>query len=932
MDPITALSVASAAVTFFEFVFELLKDTIEIQAEGQTLTAQSFELSTNELASYTRVLKRRPLIDDGPEGPLAEYERALNALLDECSVTAQQLLDLLNSLKAKANRAKWYSFLQAINTVWKRDELDQLNNRLGVYRTDLSIRILGYLNAKTDVYAAQNRQALSDVHKSGREIVQILSINHADMIDRLSKQETRLAHQLEAQSSSRRKSGLIDAVLTFKDGDTKSLSSGILGRGTDLQRLEDPRDFRLGKIMTTRAGTPAEDASSYFVDFDRIQRRILNCLHFRYIRDRVESIGLAHKTTFEWIYHPPSYYNVLWSDFPKWLKQDAGCYWINGKAASGKSTLMRFISSDPRLMEHLHAWAGELPLVTASFFFWFLGTPLQKSQVGLLRSLLFDILSQRPELIPQVMPELCREAEKSGHLVQEAFAEPTMTEVTLWFKRLKAATKRQYRICLTIDGLDEFDGDHQVLLDFLEEICYNTSSIKLLVSSRPITACTHALGHFPSLRLQDLTQSDIRQYVEDRMLYQRYRDPGWVEVMEKIVEKSSGVFLWVRLVVNSLLQGLRDGDTVSELQSRLDELPSDIKDLYQHMVQRIPPEYRTQAAELIRLVLLNLQSQDGGPFFSPLTTLHISFSLETWDSVLKCPNKPISDQEIKSRHHSIEARVSSRCLGLIELQRRTGSYLPSCDDNVGFIHKTAFEFLEGKSMSSKLEALTGSTDFNPYASLFWSCILLSKTDRPTKTIDYRVLGGRTWSHLKPAFCLANLAEARGCPLDSKYLVEYDDALQRSWESARFWHDNNLVNVQNNKITGHWSNVLISAAMLQPSSRRVCRVPETLSFGQPSGPPRPVAKLANDAVPGAIMHQGISRAIRKSSNNKGLALVCVLFSLPSMLRIILQNVPLRVGGDQQITKNDAADLLECLIYKNVLLEFLGSNFIICPQSC
>jgi hypothetical protein len=42
-------------------------------------------------------------------------------------------------------------------------------------------------------------------------------------------------------------------------------------------------------------------------------------------------------------------------------------YWINGKAGSGKSTLMRFIYCSPCTQQALHKRAGNLELETASF-------------------------------------------------------------------------------------------------------------------------------------------------------------------------------------------------------------------------------------------------------------------------------------------------------------------------------------------------------------------------------------------------------------------------------------------------------------------------------------------------------------------------------------------------------------------------------------
>jgi hypothetical protein len=69
-----------------------------------------------------------------------------------------------------------------------------------------------------------------------------------------------------------------------------------------------------------------------------------------------------------------------------------------------------------------------------------------------------------------------------------------------------------------------------------------------------------------------------------------------------VVSKASGVFLWVRLVVVSLLAGMRHGDRFSDLQRRLDLLPDRLEDLYMKILQSLDPFYLEHAAQLFGLV------------------------------------------------------------------------------------------------------------------------------------------------------------------------------------------------------------------------------------------------------------------------------------------------------------------------------------------
>lgn len=107
--------------------------------------------------------------------------------------------------------------------------------------------------------------------------------------------------------------------------------------------------------------------------------------------------------------------------------------------------------------------------------------------------------------------------------------------------------------------------------------------------------------------LQDLTRKDITTYVDDTIgthpYFQELRasDPGGVEqILQDLVWKASGVFLWVVLACRFLLEGFAAFDYLDELRCRLDELPPDLESLFIHMLGRIEPRYQCQAAKLLR--------------------------------------------------------------------------------------------------------------------------------------------------------------------------------------------------------------------------------------------------------------------------------------------------------------------------------------------
>ena len=89
-----------------------------------------------------------------------------------------------------------------------------------------------------------------------------------------------------------------------------------------------------------------------------------------------------------------------WDDFAMWLKSGhKSCYWINGKAGSGKSTLMRYVCQNRRRLKLLKEWSTDRILLTPTYFFWAAGSKLQKTVEGMLRSLIYQMLVECRDLV-----------------------------------------------------------------------------------------------------------------------------------------------------------------------------------------------------------------------------------------------------------------------------------------------------------------------------------------------------------------------------------------------------------------------------------------------------------------------------------------------------------------------------------------------------
>ena len=96
--------------------------------------------------------------------------------------------------------------------------------------------------------------------------------------------------------------------------------------------------------------------------------RIIDSLRFPGISERRYQVADAHRTRFDWVFD-----DDLRSSpgglLKTWLRESYGIYWVSGKASSGKSTLMKHISTYARTFEALQGWADGKRAVCANHFF-----------------------------------------------------------------------------------------------------------------------------------------------------------------------------------------------------------------------------------------------------------------------------------------------------------------------------------------------------------------------------------------------------------------------------------------------------------------------------------------------------------------------------------------------------------------------------------
>jgi len=254
------------------------------------------------------------------------------------------------------------------------------------------------------------------------------------------------------------------------------------------------------------------------------------------------------------------------------------------------------------------------------------------------------------------------------------------------------------KICLFIDGLDEYekDSDHLELCHALLKIS-KSPNIKICLSSRPWPVFEDSFGSDPTqqLHMQNLTHDDIQSFARDELQkHPRWTAPSYgisntdkTKLIADIAERAEGVFLWAFLVTRSLRDGLSNEDTITDMRRRLATLPTDLEKLFKHMLGDVDPIYHTKMAGMLQVAM---------HAFNPLHVdiyWHLEKGFEHERHAFDLPIGISREMaELQMQREQTRRRINARTKGLLEAR----------DDRVEFLHRTVRDFLLTQHMSDFL--------------------------------------------------------------------------------------------------------------------------------------------------------------------------------------------------------------------------------------
>ncbi|KAL2265438.1 hypothetical protein VTJ83DRAFT_6538 [Remersonia thermophila] len=656
MEPATAVGFAASIVTFIDFSHKLITGTLQVINAGSTTENEHWGKVTKELQNVTTALE----VDFLEQ---SEHVTALKSLAADCKKLSEKL-QKAPEVDRPARSQNVHGFQEGRR---------QGGPSLRECRSEILTRLSLILN---------ERQLSTSV--------QIASLGeHIDVIRSNVDDLKRLQESLSAFA--------------------KEILGGASALGDKVQKHVDELCAKVQQLLdATRPPTP--------------ETRVLRQLYFEEMFAREDEISTAADGTFRWILDDT---NVTGYDSDdkisdssqyiavdvharylqnkaralqaearesllRWLAEENGIFHILGKAGSGKSTLMKLIAGHARTQEQLKRWAGHKHLIFAPFFAWRTGAKKQHSLDGLYRFMLFAVLVRRMDLIPLVFPDatMAFSVTPCEPYIDQNHFRPLKLDAAL--RRLASlSSAKGIRICFLIDGLDEFENDitqRHSYADLCEKLRLwaQGSDVKFLVSSRPETDFKTLAPERLQVHLHHLTEPDIGRMALNMFkkhdTFQHVK-PYYRSLVDEIVIKAEGVFMWVLLMTRELCNLAAAGEDERTLRNLLDRNPG-LDTLYNELIESINPIHRDTVYQMLLWAIIARRRG----------TRCSTFSMSWIGQLFDDPDFPmpstidLSNQESERRLRLGDYRVSLT-KGLLET---SGNDFPKVD----FIHRTAYDFLQ----------------------------------------------------------------------------------------------------------------------------------------------------------------------------------------------------------------------------------------------
>ena len=292
------------------------------------------------------------------------------------------------------------------------------------------------------------------------------------------------------------------------------------------------------------------------------------------MRNRFYDIYRAVTGTCEWLHRHKMYQS--------WATSDRGLLWIRGKPGSGKSTLVKYALDNHGARDNA---------LVLSFFFHGRGDELQRTPLGLFRSLLHQVLRQAPGVLQDLVTESETKHKENGKPGEDWHWHEE--ELRPFIESCLPKVSQTRPVWLFVDALDECGKDNAVrLVEIFKTLL--KSLVSQSVGLGQFRIC-FSCRHYPILDLDEdgfeicteaENQRDIATFVDGQLASFWTRSSA---IPALITKRSSGVFMWARLVVKQVLDLYRDGMGPKKIEAAVFSIPPDLDTLYRQLIQNMVP-------------------------------------------------------------------------------------------------------------------------------------------------------------------------------------------------------------------------------------------------------------------------------------------------------------------------------------------------------
>jgi protein SERAC1 len=327
-----------------------------------------------------------------------------------------------------------------------------------------------------------------------------------------------------------------------------------------------------------------------------IETSHLGALPFPGMNSRIGSIEEPSRGTCEWLFSHETYLDWLQA---KQNDRYKGLLWLKGKPGAGKSTLIREAYARAlRNKETSDYWL-------AAFFFNAKGEVLERTPLGLFRSLLHQLLPHCLQLYESFSTTT---ATHLMHSLNENHPSSWSLQDCDRLLRTVLTIKHPKRIIIFIDALDECDPHEiEAQAEFWRDV-----TLSAYMAGIQLNVCLSS-RKFPYVGLNDCAEIDMEHYIaQDIALYidgklslrMNLTEREAQILRETLLVKSCGTFLWIKLVLRDLLRGHDKGSGIRTLLRKLESMPKELGEVYAKLLADIEPAKMPATLRLFQWAIL----------------------------------------------------------------------------------------------------------------------------------------------------------------------------------------------------------------------------------------------------------------------------------------------------------------------------------------